>query len=116
MSRKRIKWNWYIASELNNWPCNPTNNSPLKTCFFGTGKWVRNGIKCKRIHNGWGITFDGECYWSCDNDFPRNIASLGVDNTHSSDTDHQKQKYLVLGEGPIDGINDSTGAPEKKKH
>ena len=42
-----------------------------------------------------------------------NVGSLGVDNTQSSDTDHEKKKFLVLGEGPIDGINDSTGAQKK---
>ena len=33
LSRKRKKWNWYIASELNKLPCNPTNNFPLKISF-----------------------------------------------------------------------------------
>ena len=116
MSRKCKNWNLDIASELKKWPYNPTNNFPLKPCLFGRDKLVRNGIKCKPIYNGWGITFDGECYWSCDNDFARNVASFGVDNTQSSDTDHEKKYFLVLGEGPINDINDSTGAPGKKYH
>ena len=114
LSRKRKKWNLYIASELNNWRCSPTNNFLLKTCLFGRDKLVRNPVKSELIYNGWGTTFDGECYWSCDNDFLRNIASLGVDNTH-----HliliikKKEEVLVLGEGANDDINGSTGAPEK---
>ena len=113
MSRTRKKWNLYIASELNKWPCNPTNNFLLKTCLFDTDKLVRNPIKSQLIYHGSGATFDGECYWSCDNGFTVNVGSLGVDNTQSCDTDHEKNKFLVLGEGPIDGINDSTGAQKK---
>ena len=45
LSRKRKKWNLYITPGLNNWPCNPTNNFPLKVCLFGTDKLVRNMIK-----------------------------------------------------------------------
>ena len=32
----------------------------------------------------------------------------------SSHTDNQKNNFSVLGEGPTDGINVSTGAAEKK--
>ena len=93
MSRTRKKWNLYIASELNKWPCNPTNNFLLKTCLFGRDKLVRLPIKSTLIYNGWGTTFDGEFYWSCDNAFARNVARLGVDNTQSSDTNHQKKSF-----------------------
>ena len=114
LSRKRKKWNWYIASELNKLPCNPTNNFPLKICLFDTEKLLRKAIKIKLVYNGWGITFDGECYWSFNNDFAGNIAGFGVDNTQWSDTDQQQKKFLGLGEEPIDGINDSTGTPGKE--
>ena len=39
--------NIYIVYELNNWPCNPTNNFSLNNCLFGTVKLVRNAIKSK---------------------------------------------------------------------
>ena len=52
--------------------------------------------------------------WSFANDFGRNVAIFGVDNTSSSHTDNQKNNFLVLGEGPTDGINDTTGAAEKR--
>ena len=70
--------------ELNNWPCNPTNNFPLKSCVFGTVKLVRNTIKITFTYNGQGITFDGEGWCSFDNDFAGNVVIFDVDNTSSS--------------------------------
>ena len=43
-----------------------------------------------------------------------NIVIFGVDNSSPSNTDNQKNSFLLLGEGPTQGINDSTGAAEKK--
>ena len=34
-------------------------------------------------------------------------------NFQLSNTDNQKNTFLILGEGPTDGINGSTGAAEK---
>ena len=65
--------------------------------MFGT-------IKSKFTYNGRGISFDGEGLQSFD--FTRNVVIFGVDNSLSSHTDNQKNNFLVLGEGPTDGIND----------
>ena len=51
--------------------------------------------------------------WSFDNGFARYIVIFGVNITSSSYTDNQKNGFLVLGEGPTEGINDSVGAAEK---
>ena len=106
--------NLYIGYELNNQPRNPSNNLTLKNCLFGTVKLVRNADKSKFTYNDRGIAFDGEVMWSFANDFGRNVVIFGVDNTSSSHTDNQKNNFLVLGEGPTDGINDTTGAAEKR--
>ena len=47
------------------------------------------------------------------NDFAKNAVISGVDNTSPSPTGNKKT-FLVLGEGPTEGINDSVGAAEKK--
>ena len=104
----------FAALELNNWPRNPTNNFPLKNCFFGTAKLVGNETKSKFIYNGQGITFDVKGSWSFDKDFARNFAIFSIDNSLPSHPDNWKNNLLVLGEGPTDGINNSTGASEKK--
>ena len=106
--------NLYIAYELNTSPRNPANNFTLKNCLFGTAKLVRNTIKRKFIYNGRGIGFDGESSWSFGNEFARNAIIFAVDNSSSSHTDNWKNNILVLGEGPTQYVNDSTGAAEKK--
>ena len=40
--------------------------------------------------------------------------TFGVDNSSSSHSDNRNNNFLVLGEGPIYGINGSFGSPEKK--
>ena len=106
--------NLYIVYELNNWPRNHINTFPLKNCLFDTVSLVRNARKSKFIYNGWGIAFDGKGSWSFGNDFSRNSVIFGVDNSSPSHTNNRKNNFLVLGEGPTDGLNDSTGAVEKK--
>ena len=39
---------------------------------------------------------------------------MGVDNSLSSHSDNRKNNFLILGEGPTYGINESFGSPEKK--
>ena len=48
------------------------------------------------------------------NDFARNAVIFGVNNSSSSHTDNRKNNFLELGEGPTQGINNSTGSAEKK--
>ena len=105
--------NFYIVYELNTWPCNPINNFTLKICLFGTVKFRRNADKRKFTCNGRGIAFDEEGSWSFGDDFPRNFVIFVVDNSSSSQSDNRKNNFLVLGEGPTQGIIDNTGAAEK---
>ena len=104
--------NLYIVYKLNNQSSNPSNNFPLKNCLFVTVKLVNNAIKSKFTHNGRGIAIDGGS-WSFGNDFARNVVIFGVDNSSPSNNDNRKSNFLVLGDGPIAGINDSTVATEK---
>ena len=62
--------------------------------FFGTDKLIRNAIKSEFIY------------------FARNVVLFCVDN--NSPHHNQSNNFLVLGEGPTDGVNDSTGAAVKK--
>ena len=63
--------------------------------------------------NGQGIAFEGS--WSFGNEFARNVAIFGVNNSWSFYTDNGKNILLVPGEGPTNGINDRAGELEKKK-
>ena len=70
-------------------------------------------ISKKRNQKDWGIASDAESSWSFGNDLARNVVIFGVDCRSSSHTNNQNKNFLVLGEGPTDGINDRTGAAEK---
>ena len=74
-----------------NWPYNDINNLSTKYCLFGTVKLVRNTIKSKFNYNSRGIAFDGEDLSSFDNDFARNVVTLGIDNSSSSHTNNEKK-------------------------
>ena len=75
-------------------------------------KLIRNAIQSKFIYEGRGIAFDAEFSWSFGNDVTRNVIIYGVDNTFLSHNDNRKNNFLVLVEGPTDGMNDSTGPAE----
>ena len=47
--------------------------------------------------------------WSFENDISRNIVIFGVDNSSKSNTDNQKNNFLLLSKEPTDDINDSVG-------
>ena len=70
-------------------------------------------ISKKRNQKDWGIASDAESSWSFGNELARNVVVFGVDSSSSSHTNNQNNNFLVLGEGPMDGINDRTGAVEK---
>ena len=76
-------------------------------------KLARNTIKSKFSYSGGGIAFDKASSWSFDNDFVRNIIIFGIDNTSSSHSENRKNNFLVLGEGPTDGTNDSIGVAKR---
>ena len=108
-----------MVYELNNQPCNPTNNFTLKNCLFGTAKLTKSRYIYKNAgkftYNGRGIAFDdGKGYWSFDNDYARIAVTFIFDNSSSPHIDNLKNNFLVLGEGSIEAINGSVGATEKK--
>ena len=111
--KSNFNLNLYVVYELNTWPLNPVNTFTLKYCLFGTVKLTRNANKSKFAYNGGGIESDGDGFRSFDIDSARNVVIFGNDNSSSCHTDNWKNKFLVLGEGSSQGINDSTGAADK---
>ena len=69
---------------------------------------------CIYVYSEYGMTFDSAGPWSFDNDFARNVITFCDDNSSSSHSDNPKNNFLILGESPIDGINERFGSPEKK--
>ena len=64
-------------------------------------------MESKFTYNDWGIISDGEGSRILIKNLLKMSRNFGVDNSLSSHTCHRKIKILVLGEGPIDGINGS---------
>ena len=65
------------------------------------------------MYNGYGIIFDSAGSWSFNNDTARNVIIFGVNNSSSTRANNPKNNFLVLGEGPVLGINGMFGSTEK---
>ena len=104
----------YIVYNLNASPRNPSNNCKFKDCLFGATNIVKISDKEKYMYSGYGITFDSAGFWNFDNDTAKNVIINGIDNSLSSHADNCKTNFLILGEGPIYGINGSFSSPEIK--
>ena len=50
------------------WPRNPTIKFKLKFSFFLATSIVKNSVKEKYMHSGYGITFSSAGAWSLNND------------------------------------------------
>ena len=55
-----------------------------------------------------GIGFDAPSNYSINGEYGKNAIILSVDNSISVHADNRKQNILVIGEGPIDGLDDTT--------
>ena len=96
--------NVYIASDLDPWPKNPTNNFKFKNSLFGATNIVKNSDKEKYVYSKYRVTFDSGGSWSFHNGTTRNAIIFGADNSLSSHSDNHKKFFLILGEGPTFGI------------
>lgn len=53
------------------------------------------------------MAIDRASKWNNGNSFVQNPIIFDGDNSSSSHTDNCKNDFLILGEGPSDGVNDS---------
>ena len=75
---------------------------------------IKNSNKEKYVYSWYGITFDSAEKWSFDNGIARNAIISDVDNSSSSHSGNCKNDFLILGDGPIFGVNGNFGSPKKK--
>ena len=68
-------------------------NFTLENGFFGSTNIVRDNDKEKYVYSGYGITFDGKCSWSFNNDFARNVIIFVADNSSLSHIDNLKMIF-----------------------
>ena len=81
--------------------------------MLGAVKLTKNPDIDKCKYSGYGIGFDRKGKFSFGNGFGRNLIISGSDMSCSVHVDNEKN-ILILGEGPIQGLDDTTLTAEKK--
>ena len=76
--------------------------------MFGAVKLVKNDDIDKYKYSGYGIGFDRIGTFSVGDGFGRNTIILGVDLSSLLHVDNKKKDILILGEGPTQGLDDTT--------
>ena len=81
--------------------------------MFGAVSLTKNADINKYKYSGYGIGFDKKGKFSVGNGFGRNCIIFGVDMSSSAHVDNKKKYILILGEGPIKGLDGTTLTPKK---
>ena len=104
--------NIYIVYELGA-SSSHINDPTLQNCLFGAATLTKNADIEKYEYSGYGIGFDRRGSFSFPNGgFDENVIIFGVDMSSSIHIDNKKKDILVLGRGPIQGL-ESTLTAEK---
>ena len=107
--------NIYISCTLN--PClrNLNTNFTLCNYLFGSVKLTKNADSGKYKYSGYSIGFDYLLEFSfTDGSMGKNLIIFGVDLSSSVHIDNKNKYILITGEGPTQGLDDTTLAAEAK--
>ena len=87
----------------------------LNNCLFGSVKLTKNADPDKYKNSGYSIGFDSRLeFLFTDGSMERNVIILGDDTNSSVHVDDKNKCILILGEGPTQGLDDTTLAAEPK--
>ena len=88
----------------------------LGNFLFGTVKLTKNPDPDKYNYSAYGIKFDERETFSLSDcgSFGKNVIIFGTDMSSLAHIDNRKKDILVLGNGPTDGLDDSTLTTEKE--
>ena len=76
---------------------------------------MKNAEPDKYSYSEYGIRFDSRSLFIIPNfDWDKNVIIFGVDNSSSTHTNNRKKYIFVFGEGPMQGLVDSTITTEAK--
>ena len=104
--------NIYIVYELGVSSSN-VNDPTIKNGLFGAVTLTKNADIEKYKYSGYGIGFDRRSRFSFTGDeFDQNVLIFGADMSTSTHIDNKKKAILVLGRGPMQGL-ESTLTAEK---
>lgn len=84
-------------------------------CLFGAMNWTKNADADKYWYSGYGIGF-GACsqFLLPRGDLAKLVLVFGVDNSLPLHADNMKKDIVILGEGPIDRLDDTSITTEAK--
>ena len=87
----------------------------LNNCLFGFVKLTKNADPDKYKNSGYSIGFDSRLeFLFTDGSMERNVIILGDDTNSSVHVDDKNKCILILGEGPTQGLDDTTLTVEPK--
>ena len=108
----RLIANYYIAYRLNR--RTNSSNIVLENCLFGKIKMTKNADTDKYKYQGHGTGFDLSGIFSHPNGGDgKNVVIFGVDMTNSKHANNKTKDVLILGQGLIQKIDDTTIYAEK---
>ena len=113
ISKKVI--NLYISYTLGPQLRNSNTCFTLVKFLFGSVKLTKNADLDKYKYTGYGIRFDSrsECLFT-DGSYGKNVIIFGADMRSSVHVDNKRKGNVILGEGPTQGLDDTTLAAEAK--
>ena len=107
--------NLFISYELDTWSRDLNTEFFLKDCFFGAVKLAKNSDTGKYKYSGYDIRFDSQPAFSLpDRSIGKNFSIFGADMSSSVHIDTKGKDILTLGEGTVQGLDDTTLTAEAK--
>ena len=105
--------NIFIVYEINLCDRGYENYPVLENSLFGAVTLIKNAGIDEYKYSGYGIGFDRCKTFSMPHGSGRNVLIFGVDMSSSAHIDNKKEDILILGEGPMQGLDDTTLAAAK---
>ena len=107
--------NLYISYTLDTWSRGLNTDFTLDNYLFGAVKLTKNADPDKYRYSDYGIGFHVRSQFSLSgSSWGKNVIIFGVDNSSSVHVDNKKKDIFVLGEGPTQGLDDTTITAEAK--
>ena len=106
--------NLFIVCELERWSQDTNTDLIPKDCFFGVVKLTKNADPDKYKYSSYGIGFDSHSqFLFTDGSYRKNVI-FGANMSSSVHFDNKGKDILILGEGPTQGLDDTTLTLEAK--
>ena len=87
----------------------------LGNCLFGSVKLTKNTDLDKYKYPGYDIGFDSRSeFLFADGSYRKNVIIFGADMSSSEHVDNKGTDILIFGEGPTQGLDDTTLTAEAK--